>query len=163
MPVHFKFNGGSLQSGRLKGGAEMYISDEIGNGEIYKGNFIAGKLNDPNGIHIVYTDTQCVLYRGVFIDNVPDGQIEEIIIELSDEKTENEIITGNCHCGTKGRKYIYLSMSRALIDAKKKIVIYSNGIRGAVLSEQNIQVSFNMSQKQLNNRNIFCDFSIEVE
>jgi hypothetical protein len=90
MPVHFNLTGGYLISGRLEGMCEMYTCDEKGNGEIYIGNFIRGKLNDPNGTYMTYSNVSYVSYKGAFVDNRMDGQIEVIRVEFPEQETEDE-------------------------------------------------------------------------
>ncbi len=163
MPVHFKLLGGSLISGHLNGMAEMYICDDDGNGEIYIGNFLKNKLNDPDGTYIVYSNTTYTSYNGTFIDNHMDGHINVITVEFLNQETEDEKkYTGNSMCGTTGRKYISNSELQLPVSGNKKIVIYSNGIRGSVLSEKDVQVTFNVMQVKLNNRNIFCKLTASL-
>ncbi len=157
MPVHFRLINGFLMSGRLEGTAEMYICDEKGNGEVYAGNFKKGKLNDPDGTYIVYSNTTYTSYRGTFIDNIMDGQIEVVSVEFPEQETEDEKkCMGNSHCGTTGRKYIVRSVSQTPTAGTLKVVIFSDGIRGAVISEQFVQVVFDSECTLLNNRSIFC-------
>jgi hypothetical protein len=160
MPVHFNLTGGYLISGRLEGMCEMYTCDEKGNGEIYIGNFIRGKLNDPNGTYMTYSNVSYVSYKGAFVDNRMDGQIEVIRVEFPEQETEDEKkCIGNSHCQTTGRKFIAASNSQAPVAGIRKVVIFSNGIQGGVLSEQPAQIVFSSEQTQLNNRNLFCKLS----
>ena len=76
MPVRILLNGGVFKSGRIEGGGELEVADEIGNIKIYKGNFICGKLNDEEGTYIEYNKNNYNLYvvvTGIFINNKMDG------------------------------------------------------------------------------------------
>ncbi len=164
MTVHYKTReGGSVRTGLMDGPGEIYHADENGNGTIYKGNFVRGKLNDIDGEYITYSDDNFCIYRGTFVDNKMDGYITTFyyttdIPESDDEKN----ITGNCHCRSRGRRYIYVHENDLDVELEKKIIIYSDGVPGASISSEIKLSKIVVEQHELNGRKIFTNFSISL-
>lgn len=163
MPIHFKTNGGALIAGQLNGVGEVYLSDEKGNGEIYKGAFIRGKLNDPVGIYITYTNTSFTSFEGTFIDNRMDGNIDVITYINNDPETDEEKkCEGNDHCTTTGKRFIYASNNNSVLSCARKTIIYSDGVQGSTISDISQNVTINVSRTILNGRKIFNNFTINM-
>ncbi len=161
MTVHFKVNGGIVKSGRINGVGEIYTSNGLGSGNIHKGNFISGKLNDVNGTYIIYDNDSYAVYTGTFVDNKMDGYIEVLTFSSADPITEDEKkCRGNDHCRTTGLRYIYASENNMTLSGRKKTVIYSNGVEGATLEDAPQDMKIIVEQKVLNNRLIFSNFQI---
>jgi hypothetical protein len=163
MTIHFNIINGSLKSGKLAGLGEMYSADADGNGVIYKGNFVKGKLTDFNGVLITYTNSEVTKYVGTFVDHKMDGQIE--VTTYIDNTPDpgpgpDPEIEGNCPCGTMGRKFLKASNDASIFSGRKKIVLFSNGIEGSVISDIATDISISVSQKIFNNRRIFNDFDM---
>lgn len=163
MPVHIKTVNGSIIAGQLSGQGEIYFSDEKGNGEIYKGNFIRGKLNDPDGIYINYTNSSFNMFRGTFVDNAKDGSIELLsYFTLDVESEEEKNCEGNSFCKTNGNRFIHASKNQLVLTGVRKIVIYSNDTQMSTLSEDQTALYLLVNQKILNGRKIFSDFRIST-
>jgi hypothetical protein len=165
MPIHIKADGGYVRSGLLYGTGEIYNSDNIGNGTIHKGNFVKSRLNDADGTMITYSNTEITLYKGVFVNNQMDGQITIITYTntLPEEEDEKEV-EGNCLCHTQNRRFIYLSNNQTPMIAKKKVVLYNNGVEESVISEEvDITITLNVSQFDFNGKKIFNNFMLNQD
>ena len=164
MPFHFKPTGGYFRCGLMYGLGEVYQEDsKTGEGDLYIGNFINGKLNDPNGIYIVYNNTSYTRYSGTFIDHKMDGVItvcEYINTDPLDEEDEKKKL-GNGVCGTLGQRFILASNQNKTLNVTKKTIIFSDGIKGAVLSTEPCDMTICIEQKSINGKKYFSKFCIE--
>jgi hypothetical protein len=161
MTIHFKTKGGAVRAGQLNGLGEVYHADEKGNGEIYKGTFIRGKLNDSDGTYIMYTNSSFTYFTGTFIDNNMDGHIDVIAYTTLDDETDDEKkCEGNSHCKSNNRRFIYASENTLIMECRRKTIIYSNGVQGSTISDISQNVTIDINQTCLNGRKLFDDFCV---
>lgn len=159
--IYIKLNGGMLRSGRIQGEGEFYDEDNSGNGVIYIGDFNKGKLNDPDGQYIVYTNTSFSSFKGPCTDSKLDGTIEVLIYEdNSSETPQEDEIEGNGPDKTNGRRHILNSNNETTLVVQKKSVIYSNGIEGATLSTQSTNVKLIVCQRLVGDKCMFSKFEV---
>lgn len=159
MTVFIKTLGGRIQTGRLNGAGEIYYSDENGNGQVYKGNFLRGKLHDAAGVLIDYTNEGFVMYTGNFVNGIMNGTIE--VIEQLSLPENTQYTDGNGPNGDNGLRIISAYRNDTVITVDKKSVVYDNGVANATLDDTASTASVTqMAQKELNSGRIFSDLQI---
>ena len=162
MPVYLRvYNGGNIIAGRINGDGERYVSDEIGNGEVFVGSFNRGRLECADGTYVTYTDTSFNVYLGNFINGRLDGAVTLYV--YSDPSTltpEEKAIDGNCIDRTRNVRLIHASNNDTQLPCVKHSLIYSNGNLTGLVSETNVNVLLNVSRRLLAGRWIFDGFTV---
>jgi hypothetical protein len=164
MPHHFETNGGIIRNGIGIGEVE-YLRDSIdnGNGVIQKGNFTKGVLHDIDGIQLSYTENNIIQLRGNFINGKLEGLVEEISYTetFNESDVEDELGMGNGN-DDYGRLWIKNSNSQRLLLGRRKTKQYTNGIEGAMESDNSVEFRILVRQKQFIELRYFCRFDINV-
>ena len=161
MTIHFHCTGGFIKGGRMIGSGEVFIEDpDTGDGSILMGNFNShGKLNDPDGICVVYTETAYTKYIGPIINGIMDGTFD--ILEYEEKgnpQSGNE--NGNGVGGNCGKKWIANSAAQNRLNGTKRSVIFDNDAEISELSSSQQFMLITIGQKKFNNRNLFNRFDV---
>jgi hypothetical protein len=163
MTIYIKSLGGTIKNGQVTGAAEIYTEtfNSTGDGEVYKGNFVKNKLNDSTGEKIIYNNTSFIYYVGSFINNLADGTMTIYSWEnASPETDEEKQISGDGVCTCYGRRHLYNSINSTVLVGRKKTIIYSQGIEGATLTDDPINMTINVSQMLFKTYKIINNFVI---
>lgn len=165
MPIFLRvINGGNIFAGRIEGEGEKYVSDDNGNGEIFAGSFVRGKLECVDGNYTTYTDTGFNVYLGNFISGRLDGSVTlYTYINTTPETPEEKAVDGNCPSRTHNRRFIYASTSLGIgsvLLGRKITRIYNNGVLSGTTSDDPVSMTIDVSQRIFNTRKIFDQFII---